>query len=37
MLTFVFLAMPPGIDDDEKKNQKSNSEENYHPGTIFPY
>jgi hypothetical protein len=37
MLALVFLAVAPGIDDDKKEDQKSNSEENHHPGTIFPY
>jgi len=36
MFVFVFLAMAPGIDHDKKKNQEADSEENNHPGTIFP-
>ena len=32
----MFLAMAPGIDHDKKKNQEADSEENNHPGTIFP-
>ncbi len=36
MLAFVLLTVAPGIDHDEDKDQKSNSEENQYPGTIFP-
>jgi len=36
MLAFVFLAMAPGINDDDDENQETNSEEKHHTGTIFP-
>ena len=36
MLVFVLLTVAPGIDHDEKEDQKSDSEEKDHAGTIFP-
>jgi hypothetical protein len=37
VLAFMLLAMAPGIDHDKEEDQEADSEEQNHPGTIFPY